>query len=47
MKELLCENYDESECPNNSDCTFWDCEDFKPTEYFMSGIEKLVEDKSE
>lgn len=39
MKNLLCENYEDEKCPN--DCTFWDCPEFKPTDYFLSGIKEL------
>lgn len=34
-----CHNYDKEECPDN--CTYWDCLNFKPTDYFMSGIKEL------
>jgi len=39
IKEVLCKSYVEGACP--VPCTFWDCDAFKPTEYFLSGIEKL------
>ncbi|BDI54883.1 MAG: hypothetical protein [Lokiarchaeia virus VerdaV1] len=46
MNDLICKNYEKGECPD-SICTFWDCKFFKPTVYFMSGIERLVEAKPE
>ncbi|KKM27618.1 hypothetical protein LCGC14_1573010 [marine sediment metagenome] len=36
---LLCDNKTTS-CSDN--CTFWDCKDFKPADYFMSGIKGMV-----
>ena len=39
MKETLCENYDDFSCP--IDCTFWDCDIFHPTYYFLTGIKEL------
>jgi len=46
MKEdlvnTLCKNFDEGLC--SIGCTFWDCEFFEPTDYFMSGIKELKED---
>lgn len=39
LKEVLCEGYMKDVCPIG--CTFWDCDTFKPTEYFLSGIKEL------
>lgn len=32
----LCENRTTAACP--IDCTFWDCIHFKPTQYFLDGL---------
>jgi len=41
--DMVCKNYDSEECPKR--CTFWDCKEFKPSEYFMSGIKELKKPK--
>lgn len=38
-EDVLCLNYKENDCPER--CTFWDCENFKPSTYFMYGIKEL------
>lgn len=36
IRYVLCDTYDEERCPIG--CTFWDCNDFIPSEYFLWGI---------
>lgn len=39
LVETLCKNFKVGGCPIG--CTFWDCVEFEPTNYFMSGIKEL------
>ncbi|KKL53938.1 hypothetical protein LCGC14_2270340, partial [marine sediment metagenome] len=34
--KALCENRNKTGCP--IDCSFWDCKDFKPAQYFLDGL---------